>query len=161
MASTEDIADIKTGMQQMLANLEKLTVSNVELKQSQASLEVNLTKKVDETLKSFQDSLKSDMKGMNDKIAEADAAMRDLAEQLKVLKERTSKLKSQGASSSGGFSAPGFGPSPATGQKEPPGSPGQAPPKGAKLHWGSSVRGTRSHSQPLARGVVVVVAMKS
>ena len=35
------------------------------------------------------------MKGMNDKLAEADAAMRDLADQMKVLKERTTKLESQ------------------------------------------------------------------
>ena len=50
MASSEDVADIKTAMQAMIANMEKLTTSKVELKQSQETLEVNLTKKVDETL---------------------------------------------------------------------------------------------------------------
>ena len=112
MASSDDVADIKTSIQAMILNMETLTTSSVELKQSQAALETNLTKKVDETLKQIQDGLEADMESMSDKLAEADASMRDLAEQMKTLKERTAKLESQGASSSGGFAAPGFGPMP-------------------------------------------------
>ena len=141
----DSINQLVTGMASMMTKLDAVTTTV-------ADLEGNLTKKVDNTLKEFQADMKNKLTAATKKFEDVDESMRNFAKQLDELKKRTSKLEGSpsgaSASSGGPFAAPGFGPSGSESHPKPPGSPGQQPNKGAKIHFGSSIRGTRSHSQP-------------
>ena len=63
-----------------------------DLTKSMSDLEVNLTQKVDNILKTFQEGMKADMATMTKQIDEVDKSMRDFSKQLDELMMRTSKL---------------------------------------------------------------------
>ena len=68
--------------------------------------------------------MKKEIATVTKKFEDVDESMRRFAKQLDDLKQRTSNLEAapSGSSSSGPFSAPGFGPSSSEAGPKPPGS---------------------------------------
>ena len=146
-----DGSALQNSIEQLTASVAAMMSKQDSLTTTVNNLETNISAKVNSTLKSFQEDVKKEMTAVKTKFDDMDESMRRFAKQLDELKQRTAKLESSpgaSASSGGPFAAPGFGPSGPEANPKPPGSPGQQPNKGAKIHWGSSIRGTRSHSQP-------------
>ena len=146
-----DAGALNTSIEQLTASVAAMMNKQDSLQNTVNDLENNISAKVDTTLKSFQEDVKKEMASVKTKFDDMDESMRRFAKQLDELKLRTAKLESApGVSTPPGVpaAASSFGASSSEAMPKPPGSPGQQPTKGAKIHWGSSIRGTRPHSQP-------------